>query len=62
MKGPKKKSKLLSLRVYGILDKEKGEIKKVSLNKEELIFEIELDNYYGHLVLCDFDIKVKFLL
>lgn len=58
MKGSNKNHKLLSLHVYGILNKKLEKITKVSLDKEELIFEIDLDNYSGHLVLCDFYVKV----
>jgi hypothetical protein len=60
MKRSRKKLKILSLHVYGILDKAREEIIKVNLNKEELEFELELDNNNGNLILCDFDIKVKF--
>jgi hypothetical protein len=60
MKRPRKKFKILSLHVYGILDKDKEEVIKVNLDKEELLFELELDNHNGSLILCDFDVKVKF--
>lgn len=52
--------KILSLHVYGILDKKAAKIRKVSLDREELEFEIELDNIDGNLMLCDFDLKVAF--
>jgi len=52
--------KVLSLHVYGILDKKAAKIHKVSLDREELEFEIELDNIEGNLMLCDFELKVAF--
>jgi hypothetical protein len=52
--------KILSLHVYGILDKVAKKVTKVSLDREELEFEIELDNIEGHLMLCDFTIQVAF--
>jgi hypothetical protein len=62
MKRTRKNQNILSLHVYGILDKEKNKIIKVSLDREDLKFELELDNHSGTLILCDFDIKVKFSL
>ena len=55
----KKKPKILSLRVYGILDKKKKQITKVHLNREDIQLEIDLDNHEGNLSLCSFDIKIK---
>jgi len=60
MKRKRNSQKILSLHVYGILDKVTKKINKVSLDREELEFEIELDNIQGNLLLCDFAIKVKF--
>ena len=60
MKKPKPKS--FSLRVYGILDKKKKQITRVSLNKEEIQLEIDLDNHEGNLSLYRFDIKVKIVI
>jgi hypothetical protein len=62
MKRIRKKQKILSLRVYGIMDIERETVIKVNLNKEELEFELELDNHDGNLILCSFDIKIKFLI
>ena len=58
----KQKSKVFSLCVYGILDKKKKQITKVSLNQEEIQLEIDLDNHAGNLSLCSFDIKIKMVI
>ncbi len=55
----KKKFKFLFLHVYGILDKKKGDLLKVSLNKEEIQLEIDLDNHDRNFALCEFSIKIK---
>lgn len=52
--------KILSLRVFGILNTVTKKVTKVSLDREELEFEIELDNIQGNLLLCDFTVKVQF--
>ena len=54
----KQKTKIISVRVYGIFDKKKRKVTKVSLNQEEIQFEIDLDNLDGNLFLCIFDIKM----
>lgn len=58
MKRRRKKIKSLSLHVYGILDKTKKEVTKVSLDREEIQLEIDLDNHNRNFSLCDFLIKV----
>ncbi len=59
MKDSRKKPKIFSFRVYGILDKNKKEITKISLNEEEIQLEVDLENLHGNLALCSFDVKVK---
>ena len=54
-----KKRKFFSIRIYGILDKKNEKILKVSLNKEEIKFELDLDNYDDNFILCDFDLKIE---
>lgn len=58
----KKKSKIFSLCVYGILDKKKKKITKVSLIKEEIQLDVDLDNHEGTLSLCSFDLKIKLVI
>jgi hypothetical protein len=60
MKRKRKSQKILSLHVFGILDKKLLKVTKVSLDQEELEFDIDLDNIDDRLTLCDFEIKVKF--
>lgn len=60
MKRKGKSQKILSLHVFGILDNHLKKIIKVSLDQEELEFDLDLDNHDGRLSLCDFEIKVKF--
>lgn len=59
MKRRRKKTKTLSLHVYGILDRKRGKITKVGLDKEEIQFEVDLDNHDSNFGLCDFELKVK---
>ena len=55
----KQKTKTLSFRVYGILDKNKKKIIKVSLIKDEIQLDIDLDNHKGNLSLCIFNIETE---
>lgn len=55
----KQKAKKLSFRVYGILDKNKKKITKISLVKDEIQLEIDLDNHKGNLSLCIFNIETE---
>ncbi len=55
----KKKTKMYSVRVYGILDKKKDQIVKVGLDREEIQFDIDLDNIERNLILCEFDLRVE---
>lgn len=59
MKRQRKKEKSVFLHVYGILDKVKRDITKVSLDKEEILFEIEMDNHDQNFSLCDFEVRIK---
>lgn len=59
MKRSKSKNKTLSLHVYAILDKKFRRVTKVSLDKEEIEFEIDLDNHDQNLILCNFEIRIK---
>jgi hypothetical protein len=58
----KQKIKTLSFRVYGILDKNKKKIIKVSLIKDEIQLDIDLDNHKGNLSLCIFNIETEITL
>lgn len=53
------KVKFTSLHIYGILDKRRREITRVSLDKEEIQFEIDLDNHEKNFGFCDFTLKIK---
>lgn len=59
-KGKPTASRIISLHVYGIIDKNLAKVTKVSLNREELEFELDCDNHDNNLMLCDFELKVKF--
>lgn len=59
MKRRRKKTKTLSLHIYGVLDKKQGKITMVSLDKEEIQFEVDLGNHNKNFGLCDFELTVK---
>lgn len=54
----KKKTKTISVHVYGILDRKKQKITKVSLDKEDIKLDIDLENFDGRLMLCEFDLRI----
>jgi len=58
----KQKAQKIFISVYGILDKNKKKIIKVSLDKNEIQLEIDLDNHKGNLYLCKFDIRTEILI
>jgi hypothetical protein len=58
-KSAKKKLRLIDLHVYGIFDKKKDTIIKLSLDKTEIQMEIALMGNIGEVLTeCEFDIKL----
>lgn len=58
-KSAKKKLRLIDLHMYGIFDKKKDTIVKVSLDKSEIQMEIALMGNIGEVLTeCEFDIKL----
>lgn len=58
-KSAKKKLRLIDLHVYGIFDKKKDTIIKLSLDKSDVQMEIALMGNMGEVLTeCEFDIKL----
>ena len=58
-KKPKLSKRLINLHMYGIFDKKKDTVVKVSLDKAEIQMELALGGGLGeNLTECEFDIKL----